>query len=123
MAHVEIKIDVGNSAFKPDMNFELARILSYVAHKLQDDVVFAPFPLMDLNGNTVGMISIKRNGQDVKRLEDICGEIESLAGELYDNLVEDGGRTTYCMINQDALEELASLVEELQAMKGEKLYE
>jgi len=59
---VTIEIDLDNAAFEDDPG-ELGRILKYASGKLDRHLGYAPDAefsraLMDINGNTVGMVRI-----------------------------------------------------------------
>ena len=58
--HITISIDTENSAFETDLNNEVSRILKRIANDLDNGKDLNSFwPLMDINGNKVGELTIK----------------------------------------------------------------
>lgn len=123
---IRIEIDTGNSAFTPHINHEVARILIGMADKIRDDVAIAPFPLKDVNGNTVGYVNFITDASlklRVQRITEIENELAELAGDLRKTTFEDGGRTRCFEINREQVEYLEGLTEEIKLYIGEKYYE
>ena len=56
MKKITITIETDNTAFDPDPNYELARILREIAEKLNNCINPEDINIMDINGNCVGNI-------------------------------------------------------------------
>jgi len=59
---IQITIDCENDAFQDDPFTEIARILSRLTERFQDDrfgFPSGPIPLRDMNGNKVGTFKVK----------------------------------------------------------------
>lgn len=123
MSKVRIELATGNSAFTPEINNEVARILRSLADKIMDEsFMIAPFPLKDINGNTVGYLEIIRQTQQAKRAEEIVDELKEGVPNLLTSAYEDGGRTPYYEVNFETLDYITGLLQELDDMKGKRIY-
>ena len=59
-----LTLELGNSAFEPEAGPEVARILRYLADTFEDTLVVSPrgpepLSIRDVNGNTVGQVTIR----------------------------------------------------------------
>jgi hypothetical protein len=59
MEKIIITIKTDNSAFEPDPNWELIRILREIADKLENEYSLEDINIMDINGNCVGKVEVK----------------------------------------------------------------
>lgn len=59
MSVLTIVIDLDNDAFKPDPEPEVSRLLTLVVHQMEHYKVEGPKKILDVNGNTVGTVSVK----------------------------------------------------------------
>lgn len=59
MSVLTIVIDLDNDAFQPDSESEVSRLLTLLAHRIERYGVAGPKKILDVNGNTVGTVSVK----------------------------------------------------------------
>ena len=60
---IRIEIETGNAAFDYDVGGEVARILRKLADRVvKTPVVEGPIKLLDINGNTVGAMTVVEGG-------------------------------------------------------------
>ena len=60
MKSIKIKIKTGNATFDNQPEVEIGRILGNIAHEcLTFGIPQTPYPIHDINGNTVGEVTIK----------------------------------------------------------------
>lgn len=124
---IVIEIETGNSAFTPEINREAGRIIAELADKIRDDVAIAPFPLKDINGNTVGYLNFITDASQKLRAEriiEIENEIADACGRLRRTGFDHGGRVGYYQVQHEEIEYIKGLLEELETYpEGEKYYE